>query len=79
MELFVSGTMTGEALRYLVKVALTPSHGSRLGQPHTRTVVLVITDGKSQDYHRGTLTRWQREGKVKMYYDKILEILASCT
>ena len=56
--------MTGEAFKYLVQTALLPSHGSRLGQPNTQTVALVITDGKSQDYHRGTLTRWQRKGKV---------------
>lgn len=62
----VSGTMTGEALRYLVTHALQPSRGSRLTQKKVRTVALVITDGKSQDYHRGTFTRWQRKAKVKI-------------
>ena len=65
---YISGTMTGEALKYLVTVALKPSHGSRLGQNNVRTVALVITDGKSQDYHRGTLSKWQRKAKVNIFF-----------
>ena len=57
--------MTGEAVKYLVEVALTPSHGSRLLQKNVRTVAVVITDGRSQDYHRGTLSKWQKIGKVR--------------
>ena len=63
--------MTGEALKYLVTIALNQTHGSRLGQTDVHTVAVVITDGKSQDYHRGTLTKWQNEGKVCVYIRKM--------
>ena len=55
--------MTGEALRFVVNQILTPSHGSRLHQG-VHSVLIVLTDGKSQDYSRGTLTQYQRIAKV---------------
>ncbi|XP_076805720.1 collagen alpha-1(XII) chain-like [Clavelina lepadiformis] len=57
------GTMTGEALKYMVETAITPSHGSRLGTPDVRSVAIIVTDGKSQDYFRGTVTYWSEEAK----------------
>ena len=56
--------MTGEALKYMVETAITPSHGSRLGTPDVRSVAIIVTDGKSQDYFRGTVTYWSEEAKV---------------
>ncbi|CAK8691087.1 unnamed protein product [Clavelina lepadiformis] len=65
-----TGTMTGEALKYLVTQALSASHGARIDNPLVHKVAVIITDGKSQDYHRGTVTKWQRKAKeagVELY------------
>ena len=57
------GTMTGEALKFVVTRILQPSHGSRIDQG-VQTILIILTDGKSQDYSRGTLTQYQRIAKV---------------
>lgn len=41
------GTMTGQALRYLVDNSFNPSNGAR---PGVAKVGIVFTDGRSQDY-----------------------------
>lgn len=41
------GTMTGQALRYLLDNSFSPGQGSR---PGVTKVGIVFTDGRSQDY-----------------------------
>ena len=55
--------MTGEAMKYLVEKAMLPSHGCRV-EEGVPLIVIITTDGKSQDYFRGTLTTYQRLAKV---------------
>ncbi|XP_078236333.1 matrilin-1 [Pogona vitticeps] len=47
MSYMEKGTMTGQALKYLVDSSFTPSSGARPGVPK---VAIVFTDGRSQDY-----------------------------
>ncbi|XP_078488473.1 collagen alpha-1(XII) chain-like isoform X1 [Ciona intestinalis] len=60
-----TGTMTGLALRKLVTETLTVAHGARVDNPIVHTVVVIITDGKSQDYSRGGVTKWTKEAKAR--------------
>nr|XP_009862300.2 collagen alpha-1(XII) chain-like isoform X3 [Ciona intestinalis] len=60
-----TGTMTGLALRKLVTETLTVEHGARVDNPIVHTVVVIITDGKSQDYSRGGVTKWTKEAKAR--------------
>ncbi|MGH0152480.1 UNVERIFIED_CONTAM: hypothetical protein FKN15_025027, partial [Acipenser sinensis] len=47
MSYMEKGTMTGQALRYLLDSSFTPSQGAR---PGVTKVGIVFTDGRSQDY-----------------------------
>lgn len=47
MEYMERGTMTGQALRFLVDVSFSIGHGAR---PGAVKVGIVFTDGRSQDY-----------------------------
>ncbi|KAG7244980.1 hypothetical protein INR49_023546 [Caranx melampygus] len=57
------GTMTGQALRYLLDNSFTPGQGSR---PGVTKVGIVFTDGRSQDYI-GDAARKAKENGFKMY------------
>ena len=57
--------MAGEALKYFVEHTLVERNQTRAGDPALLTKSIFITDGASQDYMRGTLTRYQQEAKVR--------------
>ncbi|XP_030644419.1 cartilage matrix protein [Chanos chanos] len=57
------GTMTGQALRYLLDNSFTPSQGAR---PGVTKVGIVFTDGRSQDYI-GDAAKKAKENGFKMY------------
>ncbi|KAL4629405.1 cartilage matrix protein-like [Arapaima gigas] len=57
------GTMTGQALRYLVDSSFTPNQGAR---PGVAKVGIVFTDGRSQDYI-GDAAKKAKEQGFEMY------------
>ncbi|XP_030597162.1 cartilage matrix protein isoform X1 [Archocentrus centrarchus] len=57
------GTMTGQALRYLIDSSFKPGQGSR---PGVAKVGIVFTDGRSQDYI-GDAAKKAKENGFKMY------------
>ncbi|XP_076865064.1 cartilage matrix protein isoform X2 [Brachyhypopomus gauderio] len=57
------GTMTGQALRFLVDNSFTPNQGAR---PGVAKVGIVFTDGRSQDYI-GDAAKKAKEHGFKMY------------
>ncbi|KAG7457838.1 hypothetical protein MATL_G00231570 [Megalops atlanticus] len=63
MDYMERGTMTGQALRYLVDNSFTPSQGAR---PGVSKVGIVFTDGRSQDYI-GDAAKKAKEHGFKMY------------
>ncbi|XP_058853711.1 cartilage matrix protein-like [Acipenser ruthenus] len=63
MSYMEKGTMTGQALRYLLDSSFTPSHGAR---PGMTKVGIVFTDGRSQDYI-GEAAKKAKELGFKMY------------
>lgn len=54
------GTMTGQALRYLVDNSFNPSNGAR---PGVTKVGIVFTDGRSQDYIGDSAKKAKDNGK----------------
>ena len=56
--------MTGEALKYLVQNGFSEAYGARWENDFVHKKAIVITDGKSQDYFRGTVTEWSAAAKV---------------
>uniref|UniRef100_W5MCR5 Matrilin-1 n=1 Tax=Lepisosteus oculatus TaxID=7918 RepID=W5MCR5_LEPOC len=63
MSYMEKGTMTGQALRYLVDNSFSVSHGAR---PGVSKVGIVFTDGRSQDYI-GDAAKKAKEKEFKMY------------
>ncbi|KAI4871836.1 hypothetical protein NFI96_016394, partial [Prochilodus magdalenae] len=63
MDYMERGTMTGQALRFLVDNSFTPSQGSR---PGVAKVGIVFTDGRSQDYI-GDAARKAKDNGFNMY------------
>ncbi|XP_048848882.1 cartilage matrix protein isoform X2 [Brienomyrus brachyistius] len=63
MDYMERGTMTGQALRFLVDNSFTPNQGSR---PGVAKVGIVFTDGRSQDYI-GEAAKKAKELGLKMY------------
>ncbi|XP_036372063.1 cartilage matrix protein [Megalops cyprinoides] len=63
MDYMERGTMTGQALRYLVENSFTISQGAR---PGVSKVGIVFTDGRSQDYI-GDAAKKAKEHGFKMY------------
>uniref|UniRef100_A0A4W4GL21 Matrilin-1 n=1 Tax=Electrophorus electricus TaxID=8005 RepID=A0A4W4GL21_ELEEL len=57
------GTMTGQALRFLLDNSFTPNQGAR---PGVAKVGIVFTDGRSQDYI-GDAAKKAKEHGFKMY------------
>lgn len=55
------GTMTGEAIKFLVEKFYTRENGARLDNPHVLRLAIVITDGRSQDR---TVNIHQKTAKV---------------
>ena len=56
--------MTGEALKFVVTQVLQPSRGSRLDEG-IHTILIIVTDGKSQDHARGEFTKYEKIAKVQ--------------
>lgn len=54
------GTMTGQALRYLLDNSFNPGHGAR---PGVAKVGIVFTDGRSQDYIGDAAKKAKENGK----------------
>ncbi|XP_063040801.1 cartilage matrix protein isoform X1 [Engraulis encrasicolus] len=63
MDYMERGTMTGQALRFLLDNSFAPSQGAR---PGVAKVGIVFTDGRSQDYI-GEAARKAKELGFKMY------------
>ncbi|XP_072562099.1 cartilage matrix protein [Paramormyrops kingsleyae] len=63
MDYMERGTMTGQALRFLMDSSFTPNQGSR---PGVAKVGIVFTDGRSQDYI-GDAAKKAKELGLKMY------------
>jgi len=64
------GSMAGEALKYMVETSLSERDPIRVSNPTLLTKSIMITDGASQDYSRGTMTHYQEMAKklgVEMY------------
>ncbi|XP_053469192.1 cartilage matrix protein [Ictalurus furcatus] len=57
------GTMTGQAINYMVDKSFSIAHGAR---PGAAKVGIVLTDGRSQDYI-GDAARKAKESGFKMY------------
>lgn len=55
--------MAGEALKYMVEKILATRNKERT-KGGLLTKAVVITDGKSQDFARGTMNKYQRIAKV---------------
>ena len=56
--------MAGEALKYMVETSLSERDPNRVSNPTLLTKSIMITDGASQDYSRGTMTHYQAIAKV---------------
>lgn len=56
--------MAGEALKFFVERTLKERDPVRAANPALLTKVIFITDGASQDYQRGTMTKYQALAKV---------------
>lgn len=54
------GTMTGQALRYLLDNSFNPGQGAR---PGVTKVGIVFTDGRSQDYIGDAARKAKENGK----------------
>ncbi|XP_026087499.1 cartilage matrix protein-like isoform X2 [Carassius auratus] len=63
MDYMERGTMTGQALNFIVENSFSPSQGAR---PGVAKVGIVFTDGRSQDYI-GDAARKAKENGFKMY------------
>uniref|UniRef100_A0A3Q3M771 Matrilin-1 n=1 Tax=Mastacembelus armatus TaxID=205130 RepID=A0A3Q3M771_9TELE len=63
MAYMEKGTMTGQALRYLLDNSFTPNQGAR---PGVTKVAIVFTDGRSQDYI-GDAAKKAKEHGYRMY------------
>ncbi|XP_043940673.1 cartilage matrix protein [Protopterus annectens] len=63
MSYMEKGTMTGQALHYLVDNSFAMSHGAR---PGVEKVAIVFTDGRSQDYITDAAKKAKDQG-FKMY------------
>ncbi|XP_048057684.1 cartilage matrix protein isoform X1 [Megalobrama amblycephala] len=63
MDYMERGTMTGQALNFLVDNSFAPNQGAR---PGVAKVGIVFTDGRSQDYI-GDAARKAKENGFKMY------------
>ena len=61
--MFLTGSMAGEALKYMVEKILATRNKERT-KGGLLTKAVVITDGKSQDFARGTMNKYQRIAKV---------------
>ena len=59
--------MTGRALKHVAVNLLSPGSGSRIGNHATKTKVIVLTDGRSQDSVAGTVSKYQQKIKVKYF------------
>ena len=60
MDYMERGTMTGQALRYLVDNSFNPGHGAR---PGVAKVGIVFTDGRSQDFIGDAAKKAKENGK----------------
>lgn len=56
-----AGTMTGAAIKTMLRKTIKPAYGGRYGNPNVKTVGIIITDGRSQD--RTAATYWAEQAK----------------
>lgn len=75
--LIILGSMAGEALKYMVETSLSERDPIRVSNPTLLTKSIMITDGASQDYSRGTMTHYQEMAKVFLTLNYSVYIFSS--
>lgn len=56
-----AGTMTGAAIKKMMRKTITEKYGGRFKNPNVKTVGIIITDGRSQD--RRAATYWAKQAR----------------
>ena len=56
-----AGTMTGAAIKTMMRKTLRRKYGGRFGNPNVKSVGIIITDGRSQD--RQAANYWAQQAK----------------